>query len=448
VTARAYELLLGPGHNHNKPDAPRSDARRLIRWGAFLLVLQFGGFGLWATLVPLRSAVIAPGIIKVQSKRKAVQHFDGGILRAVYVRENERVEAGQIVAKLDTAQIEGSLGVLETKLFADLSLDARLLAEQIQASTVSYPDELLKSPRTEAKTAIQTQETEFATRSGALAGERQLIDQQTRQLLETARGLEDSRKALLEQLEFLQEEVRDTSSLLEKGLARKPRVLALKRAEADMQAQLSRNLAQQAETRGKIAELADRGKQLGLNRSQDIAKQSHETRESIGDTRHRIGVLRQQLARTDLRAPESGRVVRLNSRELNTVLAPRETLMEIVPTEDHLVIEATLRPQDREEVTAGQTARIRVIALNIRRRPMLQGEVTTVAADAFTDTKSGVTSYMAEIDLQRSPEMLAHLETLKPGLPVEVFVETGIRTFAEYLIQPLRLRVHRAFRES
>ncbi|MDR6662080.1 HlyD family type I secretion periplasmic adaptor subunit [Tardiphaga sp. 1201_B9_N1_1] len=448
MTTHVHELLLGATSSHEILEKPRSDARRLIKWGAFLLAIQFGGFGLWATFVPLRSAVIAPGIIKVQSKRKAVQHFDGGILKTIYVRENEQVEAGQIVAKLDTTQVEGSLGVLETKLFADLSLDARLLAEQMQSTAISFPDELRNSPRPEAKTAIQTQETEFATRSSALTGERQLIDQQTRQLMETAHGLENSRTSLQEQLQFLQEEIRDTASLLEKGLARKPRVLALKRAEADMQAQLTRNLTQQAETRGKIAELVDRGKQLGLNQSQDIAKQSHATRESIGDLRHRIGALREQLARTDLRAPESGRVVRLNSRELNTVLAPRETLMEIVPIEDRLVIEASLRPQDREEVMAGQNARIRIIALNIRRRPMLEGQVTAVAADAFTDTKSGVTSYMAEIDLQRSPEVEPHLTTLKPGLPVEVFVETGIRTFAEYLIQPLRLRVHRAFRES
>jgi epimerase transport system membrane fusion protein len=141
-------------------------------------------------------------------------------------------------------------------------------------------------------------------------------------------------------------------------------------------------------------------------------------------------------------------VVGLNSRELNAVLAPRETLMEIVPMQDRLVIEASLRPRDREEVVAGQPARVRVLALNIRRRPILEGQVTAVAADALTDAKSGVTSYMAEIDLQRTPETDPHLSTLKPGLPVEVFVETGIRTFAEYLMQPMFLRVHRAFRES
>ncbi len=130
------------------------------------------------------------------------------------------------------------------------------------------------------------------------------------------------------------------------------------------------------------------------------------------------------------------------------MLAPRETLMEIVPMQDHLVIEALLRPQDREEVIAGQAARVRVLALNIRRRPMLEGQVTTVAADALTDTKTGVASYKAEIGLVRSPDTEQYLSSLKPGLPVEVFVETGVRTFAEYLMQPIVLRVHRAFRES
>ena len=429
-------------------EKPRSDPRRVILWGSILLVLQFGGFGLWATLVPLRSAVIAQGIVKVESKRKAVQHFEGGILKAILVRENEQVESGQIVARLDTTQIEGSLGVLETKLFADLALDARLLAEQDFASFVSFPEEIRISSRPEAKAAIQSQEVEFSARSTAISGERQLIDQQVLQLTDTVQGLESNTASLSQQLLLFQEEVKDTSYLLEKGLARKPRVLALRRAEADMQAQTSRNVAQLAETRGKISELKDRRKQLSFNQIQDIAKQRHANREEIGDLRHRIAALREQLARTELRAPESGRVAGLNSRELNAVLAPRETLMEIVPVQDRLVIEASLRPHDREEVEAGQSVRVRVLALNIRRRPMLQGEVVTVAADVRVDAKTGVASYLAEINLWRTPETERYLSTLKPGLPVEVFVETGERTFAQYLMQPMFLSVHRAFRES
>ena len=215
-----------------------------------------------------------------------------------------------------------------------------------------------------------------------------------------------------------------------------------------MQSQVARNSSQLAETAGKISELKDRRKQLTLNQNQDNAKLSHANREEIGDLRHRISGLRDQLVRTELRAPESGKVVGLNSRELNAVLAPRETLMEIVPMQDHLVIEAALRPQDREEVIAGQAARVRVLAMNIRRRPMLDGQVTTVAGDALTDARTDVASYKAEIDLVRSPDTDQYLSSLKPGLPVEVFVETGVRTFAEYLMQPITLRVHRAFRES
>ena len=138
----------------------------------------------------------------------------------------------------------------------------------------------------------------------------------------------------------------------------------------------------------------------------------------------------------------------MNTRDLSAVLAPRETLLEIVPLEDKLVIEATLRPTDREEVFLGQAARIRVHALNIRRRPMLDGRIVNVAADALTDPKSGVVSYKTEVELESKPETNAYLSTLLPGMPVDVFVETGERTFAEYLLQPMMLRIHRAFRES
>jgi HlyD family type I secretion membrane fusion protein len=431
------------------PERPRSDMRRIVVWGCVLLVMQFCVFGVWATVVPLRSAVIAPGFIKVHSKRKAVQHLEGGIIKSILVRENDQVKAGQLVAKLDTTQIDATLGSLETKLFADLAMEARLAAEQIRAKAISFPDELLRNAtKPSARIAVQSQEAEFSARLSAIDGERKVIDQQVRQLGETIRGLESNTSGLNQQLAYLKEEIADTNLLFEKGLARKPRLLALKRTEAEASAQVARNGASVAEAQGKIAELESRRKQLDLNQGQDIAKQRHTINEEIGDLKHRIAGLRDQLTRSELRAPESGRVVGLNTRDLSAVLAPRETLLEIVPLEDKLVIEATLRPTDREEVFLGQAARVRVHALNTRRRPMLEGRIVNVAADVLTDPKSGVVSYKTEVELESKPDANAYLSTLLPGMPVDVFVETGERTFAEYLLQPMMLRIHRAFRES
>jgi epimerase transport system membrane fusion protein len=430
-------------------ERPRSDIRRIVVWGCILLAMQFCVFGVWATVVPLRSAVIAPGFIKVHSKRKAVQHLEGGIIKSILVRENDQVEAGQLVAKLDTTQIEATLGSLETKLFADLAMEARLAAEQIRATAISFPDELLRNAsKPSARIAVQSQEAEFSARLIAIDGERKVIDQQVLQLDETIRGLKSNTDGLNQQLAYLKEEIADTNLLFEKGLARKPRLLALKRAEAEANAKVAHNAASTAESQSKIAELESRRKQLDLNQSQDIAKQRHLVNEEIGDLKHRIAGLRDQLVRSELRAPEAGRVVGLNTRDLSAVLAPRETLLEIVPVEDKLVVEATLRPTDREEVYLGQTARIRVHALNIRRRPMLEGRIVNVAADALTDAKTGVASYKTEVELESNPESSAYLSTLLPGMPVDVFVETGERTFADYLLQPMMLRIHRAFRES
>lgn len=430
-------------------EKPRSDMKRIIAWGCVLLVVQFCGFGVWATTVPLRSAVIAPGVIKVHSQRKAVQHLEGGIIKSILVRENDHVNAGQLIARLDTTQIEASLGSLETKLFSDMAMEARLAAEQIRAKLISFPEELQKNAtHPAARIAIESQESEFSARLVALDGERKMIEQQMLQLADTIRGLESNTKGVEQQLAFLQEEIADTNFLLEKGLARKPRLLALKRTEAEASAQVARNASTISESKGKIAELEDRRRQLDFNQNQDNAKQRHALSEEIGDLRHRIAALRGQLARSELRAPESGKIVGLNSRDLNAVLAPRETLLEIVPMEDRLVIEATLKPADREEVYVGQTTRVRVLALNMRRRPMLDGKIVTLAADALTNPKSGVTSYMTEVELEHKSETAPYLSNLLPGMPVEIFVETGERTFAEYLLQPMMLRIHRAFRES
>ncbi|WP_375306428.1 HlyD family type I secretion periplasmic adaptor subunit [Bradyrhizobium sp. A11] len=436
------------GDRRSASGEPRSDMRRIVVWGCVLLVLQFCCIGVWATTVPLRSAVVASGFIKVHSKRKAVQHLEGGIIKSILVRENDRVQAGQVIARLDTTQIEAMLGSLETKLFADLAMEARLAAEQAGETEIRFPDELRRSSAAAAGVAALTQRAEFAARLTAIDGERKQIDQQMLQLEDTIRGLEGDTRGAEQQLALLKEEIGDMSSLLAKGLARKPRLLALQRSQAETEGQIARNAASISQARTKIAELDDRRRQLELNQKRDIAKQLHATSQEIGDLRHRIAALRDQLVRSELRAPESGKVVGLNSRDLSAVLAPRETLLEIVPLQDRLVIEATLKPTDRQEVYVGQTARVRVLALNIRRIPMLDAKVVAVAADALNDSKTGVASYMAELELGTATQTAYYLSSLLPGMPVEVFVETGERTFAEYLLQPMVLRIHRAFRES
>jgi HlyD family type I secretion membrane fusion protein len=431
-----------------KSEQPRSDIKRLILWSCVLLILHLGAFGVWAGTVPLRSAVITPGVVKVLSKRKAVQHLDGGIVRAIFVRESEQVEHGQLLAQLDTTQIEASLGVLETKLFSDLAIEARLIAEQNNSSTIAFPEELLRTSRQEAGLAIRSQLAEFAARSVSLEGERKLISQQILQLEHTIRGVMSRTKGYEQQLVSLQEEIKDGDYLLVKGLARKPRVLALRRAEAEIEGEIARSASTVSESQGKIAELEDRRRQLDFNRSQEIAQQRQTTSAEIGDLRHKIAASRDKLDRSELRAPERGTVVGLNTRNINAVLGPRETLLEIVPMQDRLIIEAALKPSDRNEVYAGQPARVRILAFNIRRTPILTGAVSTVAADALTDPKTGMAFYLTEIEISPTAEIAPYVSALQPGMPVEAFIETGERTFVEYLLQPVMLRVDRTFREN
>jgi len=431
------------------PELPRSETAALVRWGAMLVVLLFGIAGIWAATVPLASAVIAPGVVKVLTRHRAVQHLEGGIVKAILVEEGEQAERGQLLARLDTTQIEANLGVLETKLFSDLAMMARLEAEQAGATQVSFPDELQgNTANREARSAMATQLSEFAARATALQGERKLIDQQISQLEEGIRGLTSSSAGLQRQLAYLREEIKDTDFLLSKGLARRPKVLALKRAEADAEAQIATNASSMAQSRGKIAELEDRRRQTVYAWLEDIAKQSHATRERIADARHRIAAARDILLRSEIRAPESGTVVGLNTRSLNAVLNPRETLLDIVPTQDRLIVEGEVKPTDRNEVRIGQPARVQILAFNSRRSPMLAGTVTMVTADALADPRSGRPFYKAEVDLQHKPELGSYVASLQPGMPVEIFIETGRRTFAEYLLQPMMLRVRRAFKES
>jgi len=440
------DVTIGP---EVVPELPRSETGSIVRWGAALVILLFGVAGIWAVTVPLASAVIAPGVVKVLSRHRAVQHLEGGIVKAILVQEGERAQRGQLLARLDTTQIEANLGVLENKLFADLAMIARLEAEQAGAAEVSFPDELQgNTTQREARSAMATQLSEFAARATSLQGERKLIDQQIAQLEEGIRGLKSGSEGLQRQLTYLRDEIKDSDFLLAKGLARKPKVLALKRAEADAEAQIATNASSMAQSRGKIAELEDRRKQTVYAWLEDIAKQSHAARERIADARHRIAAARDMLLRSEIRAPESGTIVGLNTRSLNAVLNPRETLLDIVPTQDRLIVEGEVKPIDRNEVRIGQPARVQILAFNSRRTPKLKGTVTMVTADALADPRSGRPFYKAEIDLQQTPELAHYFASLQPGMPVEIFIETGRRTFAEYLLQPLMLRVQRAFKES
>ncbi|KRD96321.1 hemolysin secretion protein D [Bosea sp. Root381] len=427
----------------------RTDPGVFVYWGCICLALLIGVFGAWAATVPLASAVIAPGVVKVLSQRRAVQHLEGGIVKAILVREGERVERGQLLARLDTTQSEAALGVLETNLFATLASEARLQAEQAGATAISFPEELeVQSARPEAQTAMESQLAEFTARAAALQGQRNRVDQQVQQLADTVRGTESSNAGLTRQLAFLREEIKDSEFLLKKGLARKPKILALKRAEAEAEAQFATNEASIAQARGKLAELEEQRRQLLYDRLQEIAKQRHGSREQIADLRHRIAAARDTLLRSEIRAPESGVVVGLDTRSLNAVLPPRETLLGIVPVQDRLVVEGEVKPIDRSEVRIGQHARVRVLAFNSRRTPMLAGSVTMVTPDALVEARTGRSFYKAEVDLRQAPELSHFFVSLQPGMPVEIFIETGERTFAEYLLQPLAIRLHRAFRES
>lgn len=447
-------------------EKPRSNVRRPIIVGSLAALFLFGGFGVWAGTVPLSSAIVAPGVVKVHSKRRAVQHLDGGILKELFVREGDQVEKDQLLARLDTTIVEAELGSLETRLFGNLAQEARLAAEQRNADAIQFPEELLKQiDRPEVRTAVETQKAEFAARAASLAGRRQVIEQQIAQFTDSIRGIESNTEGLKQQIGYIREQIQDTDFLFEKGLARKPMLLALKRTEAELDAQIARNKFSAAQAQGKIAELLDTRRQLLYDRDTDIAKSTAAVREETLSLRHRITATRDKLARTEIRAPEAGVVLGLSTRDINAVLAPRETLLEIVPDSSRLAIEVFVKPTDREDIRVGQPSRIRITALNARRTPMLPGRVAMISPDAVADAKNNpalsnpnslqnnaqasilAPAYKAEIVLDDDKATAQFLFLLKPGMPVVAFIETGERTFAEYMIQPVVMGVGRAFKE-
>lgn len=411
------------------------------------MFLVFGVFGVWATVTPLDSAAQAPGVVTVESYKKLVQHLEGGIVKEIVVRNGDKVAAGDILLILDDTQPTSQLEIANSQLAALAAIEARLIAERDQREQVTYPD-LLLSGNLDAQAEIAAQNEIFAARKAAIEGSIEVLEQRISQLESRANGmraLKETRDALAASFA---EELEDTQALLSQGFSDKLRLRELERNYASAQGEAADLVANISSTEIQIGETRLEILQQKREFQNQVVTELSEVQTSLKDVRERIIALEDIVRRTVIRAPEEGIVNGMQVHTIGGVVSPATPIAEVVPQSDELIIEANLSPNDIDSVVTGQEATIRFSSFGRSVVPTIYGNVQSVSADRFDDQNTGASFYLARI--QVSPEGMEDLEglALMPGMPAEVFINTGSRTFLQYLMAPLTNAMARAFREQ
>jgi len=409
-----------------------------------------GSLGVWSVQTEIAGAVVAPGVVQVESRHQVVQHPDGGVVGEILARDGDEVAAGDILIRLDGTFLRSELTVVERQLAEIFARRARLLAERDNATAPdfqAFPEFALIS-RDAIGDHIDGQASLFEARRVSLSQERQQLAEQQAQIEQQIFGIEAQLTAMQRQLELIQAELENTQTLFERGLAQSGRVMELQREEARIQGELGRLVSTTAEARIQISTLSMESLRLVDRRREEAIAELRDLQYSEIELEERRRSLVEKLARLDIRAPVSGTVFGSQVFAVQSVIQSAEPLMYIVPGDQPLQVAARIEPIDIDQVYPGQEVMLMFSAFNLRTTPEVPGKVLRVSADAETDSNTGRTFYQAI--LLPDAEALAALDhvTLVPGMPVESFLKTEDRTAISYLTQPLMVYFNRAFREG
>ncbi|MRX49111.1 HlyD family type I secretion periplasmic adaptor subunit [Paracoccus sp. S-4012] len=414
------------------------------------LLLLVGALGGWAWGARIGGAVVAQGQVEVELHRQVVQHPDGGVVDAILVREGQTVEAGQPLIRLDGALLTTERSIVEGQYFEVMARRGRLEAERADAETLTFPAPLVDAAATDPDAAelMQGQTALFEARLDTLRQSLDQLDKQAEQMRAQIEGINAQSAALAEQRELIGQELGDAQTLLDKGLAQAPRVLALRRDAAGLDGRLGELAASRAQAEARITELDIEQLRLTATRRENAEAELRDLGYRELELAERRRSLGEQIARLEIRAPVSGIVHQLQVTTPRSVIRPADPILFLVPQDRPLVIAAQIATIDIDEVRPGQPVRLRFSAFASRTTPEIEGVLERISADAVTDERTQMPYYRGEVSIPEAERAKLGNLVLVPGMPVEVYVLTGERRPIDYLMQPLSNYFARAFRES
>lgn len=418
--------------------------KRLRRIG---LIATAAVIGLGA-LVPFESGALAPGHVMVENKRKTVQHLDGGIIRAIHVREGAQVKAGAPLITLDDTSARLNVSVYQAQADALRGEQAALEAQLLGKPAIVFPADLLaRSGEPNVASIIRSQTAAFAARRENVGGRKAQLSEQFGQIGEEIAGDHASAAAREEQLRLLDGEIADIEALLAKGFATKARLLALKRAAAQIRGERASLHAEAAKLRIRQSEVRIQSLQVERESASEAADALRMVQSQLAEVQDKLSAAKQMLDRIVIRAPVAGTVVGLRPTTVGGVIQAGEPLMDVVPNAGRLVVTARVSPSNADKLRVGQKADVRFDASGVRSAPVVGGFVQTFSADALTDSRTGDLYFEAQVAVPESSARKLHADLRKPGVPADVLLKTGKRTAFGYLFAPISRASFHAARE-
>lgn len=422
------------------------DDHPIRRTGYLILLFVFGGLGGWAALAPLNSAAVAPGTVTVKSYRKTVQHLEGGIVNELHVRDGEHVKQGEPLLTLDATQAKAEQELLLNQKVATEALQARLTAELGNTNQLTIPKAALTHTR--ASEAWQAEKSIFQSQHQARAGEIQILQQTVAQLAEQISGLQSVIHSKRQLEQSYKDEVNDLRALLKEGFTDKQRLRDQERALARLSAEITDHTSSIAQLQQRSGEAKLKIIQLNKNFTQETTEKLAEAQTKFFDNSERLRVINERLQRSVIRAPTSGIVLGLSVHTVGGVIAAGSPILEIVPENAELIVEVRISPNDIDRVHIGMPADIRFSAFNQAKTPVINGTLDHISADRLYDDASRQSFYLGHVSISSIGHQALGKQTLVPGMPAEVMLNTGSRTLLSYLVQPASNWMARSLNED
>lgn len=455
---RALDALVGaltpkpvalPKPGRAEEEGLPTDTRSPARLGFWVLAIGFGGFLLWAALAPLDEGVPTSGVVAIDTKRKAVQHLTGGIVKAVYVREGDSVKENAPLMELDSATAQASFESARLRYYTQRAMEARLIAEQSGRETIDFHPDLLREKASPlVASIISNQEGLFMSRRLALQAEVQAMQESITGLEASITGYQGTLESRRAQMKLLTEEMQGLNDLVKEGYAPKNDLLALQRTSADVLGAISDLQGNIDRSRSALLETKLRITQRQQEFRKEVDRELADVRGQVEAEGERFHALQAELNRTVIRAPAAGQVVGLVAQTVGGVIGPGQKIMDIVPGNERLLLETHVPPHLIDRVAPGLSADVRFSAFANSPSLVVSGKVMSISNDLLTNEQTGMSYYLARVSVTEEGMKMLGKRRLHAGMPVEVIILTGERSMLTYLLHPLLKRIAFSMKEE
>ncbi|MEW4459327.1 HlyD family type I secretion periplasmic adaptor subunit [Roseibium algicola] len=416
--------------------------------GLATIVLSFGVAGGWALTAPLASAVVAPASVAVEGHRKVIQHLEGGIIERIRVKEAQLVNEGEVLVEFKTVEAIANLEILRKRLLIARAMEARLVAEQKESKDIQFPEVVAREVEPSLVVAVQGQRDLFEDRLLVLANQRSILTRRIGQIDRQNQGLEERFSALELQMVHMGREIERLREGKELGAVGLNRLAAMEREGARLTGEIGATKSEIARVEQMRAETELEIIQLGHQFRERAVSELKDVRDEIAQIEERVAVAADVLTRTEVRAPINGIVQNLGVHTIGGIVRPGDPIMEIVPVNDNLVINARIRTIDIDNLTPGVMAEVRFPAFPQREMPLVSGQVEFLSADVIVPEAGEEPFYLARVVVLENTLDEERRQQLSPGMPAEVIIPTRESTVAQYLLEPLSQAIRSSMREQ